>query len=386
MIKLFDLKTFIVKLTKKTKSRRVIPENEQLESAPHLYIDWPHEVIKPFVGLVKSEANLGNNAFWPKFERFLKRNGIPYAGYDVNRSNFIDEAKKFDVIVWRTETAYAKHWEALDKVAIIQNQLGKLVLPTSESLWMDEDKVREHYLFKIHNLPVIQTFISHSKTEVMQYIETCKYPFISKDRTCAHGKGVYMIENKRQARALCKKIFSTGKKTNEPYVRQKDYVCFQEFVPNYGFDLRIVMIGDSFFGYYRYPKKNDFRGSGSGIVEKKELPLEVILMAKKVRECLPKSYLLAVDFIQDRRDGKYYIIETSAFIGIETCEQLMMNGIPGRYIERNGVFTFEFGRFWLQELMMLELMKDWIKKNSLMLWDGDENDENIGILSKYQGK
>ncbi|KJS84153.1 MAG: 30S ribosomal protein S6 modification protein RimK [Peptococcaceae bacterium BICA1-8] len=354
----------VPELKEKISSRRVIPENQQLESSPKLYVDWPDNFPKPFVGLVKNEARLGNNANWPKFERFLKTNQIPYEEYEINKSDFIKKGKKYDIVVWRTETSYAKHWEAADKVEIIQNHLGKLILPNSESVWMDEDKVREQYLFEVNDLPAIKTFISHSKEEVMDYIENCTYPFISKDKTSACSNGVHLLKNKRQAKALCNKIFSTGQKTNESYVRQKDYVYFQEFVPNYGFDLRIIMVGDSYFGYYRYPTKGDYKASGSGIVEKKELPHDVMILAKKARECLPKSYLLAVDFLQDKRDDNYYIIETSIFIGIESCEQLVIDGVPGRYIEKEGVFTFEPGRFWLQELMMQELMKDWMKRNS----------------------
>lgn len=352
------------RLQKKNSSNRLIPENEQLESSPEIYMDWPKNILKPFIGLVKNEVKAANNASWPKFERFLKVNHIPYEEYDVNKSDFIKEGMKYDIIVWRTETSYAKQWEAADKVEIIQDHLGKMILPTRESLWIDEDKVREQYLFEINNLPAIKTFSSNSRDEVMHYIENCKYPFISKDKICACGKGVYMIKNKRQAKALCNKIFSSGLKTNESYVRQKDYVYFQEFVPNYGFDLRIIMVGNSFFGYYRYPISGDYKASGSGILEKKNLPQDVMLLAKKVRECMPKSSMLAVDFLQDKRDDKYYIIETSIFIGIESCEQLVVNGVPGRYIENNNVFTFEAGRFWLQELMMQELMKDWIAKKT----------------------
>ncbi len=346
--------------TKRNRFSRVIPENEQLESSPKLYMDWPESVSKPFVGLVKSEAKAEKHACWPKFERFLKVNNIEHAEYHINRSDFIKEGKKYDIIVWRIETSYAKQWEAADKIEVIQNYLGKMILPTVESLWAGEDKVREQYLFEINNLPAIRTFISHSKDEVMNYINHCAYPFISKDRISDCSRGVHLVQSRRQAKALCDKIFSFGKKTNESYVQQKDYVIFQEFVPNYGFDLRIIMVGDSCFGYYRYPKNGDYRASGSGVVEKKKLPEEVLVLAKKVRECLPKSYLLAVDFIQDKRDDNYYIIETSNFIGIETCEQLVISGIPGRYIEKDGTFTFEPGRFWLQELMMQELMKDWI--------------------------
>ncbi len=361
--KKFGILRCLIQSVKSTNSRKVhrdIPENEQLESSPRLIMDWPDHVAKPLVGLVKDKAKADNNAHWPKFQRFFEANQIPYEEYDINRSNFIQEGKKFDIVVWRTETSYAKQFEASDKIEVIEGYLNKMIIPSRAALWMDEDKVREQYLFEVNNLPAIKTFVSHAKEEVFDYIESCSYPIISKDRTCAYSDGVHLIKNKRQAKALCKKIFSTGAKTNEPYMRQKDYVYFQEFVPNYGFDLRIIMVGDSLFGYYRYPNKGDYKASGSGIVEKKNLPEDVMALAIKVRACLPKTYMLAVDFLQNKRDDNYYIIETSIFIGIESCEQLMIDGVAGRYIVEKGVFIFEPGRFWLQDLMMQELMNDWI--------------------------
>lgn len=340
----------------------IMPENERLDSAPLLYLDWPLSVPKPFVALVKSQR--GNSAYWPKFERFLMANDIPYKELDIKASSFISECQKFDVIVWRTLSTYVDQWEAADKVEFIQDYLGKLILPPKQALWLDEDKIRAQWLLELNQLPVINTFISYSKEETEGYIESCQYPFISKEKTCSRSEGVHLIKNKSQAKKLVKQVFSDGLKLNNSYVKQKDYVYFQEFVPNKGFDLRVIMVGDSYFGYYRYPKDGDYRASGSGIVTKKDIPLEVLLLAKKVRECLPKSYLSAVDFLQDTRDDKYYVIETSSFISIESCEQLVVEGVVGRYVEQDGIFTFEPGRFWVEELMMQELMKDWIAQNS----------------------
>ncbi|MGN4425594.1 ATP-grasp domain-containing protein [Bacillus cereus group sp. MYBK30-1] len=342
-------------------SKRKLQENEYLESAPPLVIQWPSSIPKPYVGLVKSEK--GNKAYWPKFERFLKNNNIPYDEIDIKASNFTLECKKFDAIVWRTPSTYVEQWEAADKVDYIQDYLDKLILPSKQALWMYEDKIRLQWLLELYNLPTIQSFISYSKEETAQYIENCQYPFISKDKTCSGSEGVHLIKNKKQARKLWRKIFHHGLKLNNSYIKQKNYVLFQEFVPNKGFDLRVIMVGDSYFGYYRYPKENDYRASGSGVVTKKDIPLEVLKIAKRVRECLPESYLLAVDFLQDTRDDKYYIIETSIFISIESCEQLVVGDVAGRYIEENGEFTFEPGRFWLQELMMQGLMEDWIAKH-----------------------
>ncbi len=327
-------------------------------------MNWPKGIEKPLVGVVKSEGNAGNNASGPKYIRFLEANDIPYEEYDVNRSDFVEQAKKFDVIVWRMETTYSKQWEAADKLEILDKYLGKMVLPTSEALWLDEDKLRAQYVFELKNLPSIKTFSSHSKTEVMEYIENCEYPIISKDKICSSGHGVFMIKDKVKAKEICKEIFGAGLKTNEDYVLQKDYVYFQEFVPNHGFDLRIIMIGNYYFGYFRYPKEDGFKASGSGIVDKKDIPKEALLLAKKIRESLPKANSLAVDFIKDKRDDNYYIVETTLFVGIESCEQLMVDGVAGRYVEENDTFTFEPGRFWLQELMLEDLMKDWIAKHS----------------------
>jgi glutathione synthase/RimK-type ligase-like ATP-grasp enzyme len=356
------LRTRIIKACKPLENTRIIPENERLDSAPLLYMEWPLSVPKPFVALVKSQQ--GNGAYWPKFERFLKTNNIPYKELDIKASSFISECKNFDIVVWRTLSTYVDQWEAADKVGFIQDYLGKLILPPREALWLDEDKIRGQWLFELNQLPVIKTFISYSKEETEKYIESCQYPFITKEKTCSRSEGVHLLKNKSQARKLVRQVFNGGLKLNNSYVKQKNYVCFQEFVPNKGFDLRVIMVGNSYFGYYRFPKKGDFRASGSGVVLKKDIPVEVLLLAKKARECLPKSYLTAVDFLQDIRDDKYYIIETSSFINIESCEQLVVNGVAGRYVEQDGKFTFEPGRFWVEELMMQELMKDWIRQNS----------------------
>jgi glutathione synthase/RimK-type ligase-like ATP-grasp enzyme len=353
----------IINCIRSKKAKKVtLPENEMLNSASPIIMEWPADIKKPYIGLVQSE-NFAH-AYWPKFERFFQNNKIPYDYFDIKNSAFIHEAKKFDIIVWRTPSAYSEQWEATDKIEFLQSFLGKIILPSKEALWFYEDKLRMQWLFEYYNLPCIKTFISHSKEEVLEFLENVEYPIISKDKTSSSSEGVILVKNKKQAYKMCRHIFSNGMKLYERYIRQKNYVLFQEAVPNYGFDLRVIIVGKYYFGYYRYPQKDDYRASGSGIVQKKEIPLEVLRLAKKTRDCLPKTYLLAVDFLQDKRDDKYYIIESSIFIGVESCEQLVVNGVPGRYIEENGEFTFEEGRFWIQELMMEELMKDWISQNT----------------------
>lgn len=345
----------------KKKSQELINYYNSIELPP-VIIRFPSEISKPIVGIVADDI-----IYYVNFIKYCDTNSIDYRIVDIHNSTFIKELEGIDILIWRTPSSYASQWEATDKIEFISDYLGKMTLPTKESLWFYEDKVREQWLFDHFNLPSIKTFISYSEEESLEYIKTAKFPLILKDRTCSSSEGVLLIKNSHQAKRICKKIFLNGRKVFEPYVRQKNYVLFQEFVPNEGFDLRVIVVGQSYFGYYRYPKGKDYRASGSGIVRKESIPIEVLQLARQAKECFPKSYLLAVDFLQDSRDKKYYIIETSIFISIETPEQLVVDGKPGRYIEKDGVFIFEEGRFWLPELMMDELMKDWIKNERARL-------------------
>jgi len=338
-------------------------ENEILESCPPYRSNIIFKNKKPFIGLVKSESH--QYSYWPKFERYLIENKIPYEFFEVKKSDFIEQAKKYDIIIWRTLSLYSEQWEAKEKVEFMEKFLFKKILPSAESIWFYEDKIRQAWLFKNNNLPFINTFVSHDKNEALDYIDRATYPLISKDKTSSSANGVRLLKNKRESRKHIMDIFSKGLSLPESYVKQKNYVIFQEKVPNEGFDLRVIIIGNYYLGYYRYPKKGDFRASGSGVYEKKSIPKEVLLLAKKIKESLPHTDMLAVDFLQDSRDMNYYIIETSIFIAVESSEQLYDNGISGRYVEKNGEFEFEKGRFWIQEMMVDQVIRDWIKEEEL---------------------
>ena len=254
-------------------------------------------------------------------------------------------------------------WEAKAKVELLSRVFNKEILPKEEALWFYEEKIKQQWLLDINQIPCINTFITYSYTEALEYINKAEYPFISKENTSSASQGVFMVKTKSQARKLVDSVFNSGRRTTTPYLRQKNYVIFQEYTPNYGFDLRVIVIGDQFLGYYRNIPKNDFRASGAGIYLKKEIPQEALLLAQKVRDTFPKTYMLAVDMLKDKRDDLFKVIETSIFIGVDTCEQLKVEGVPGVYRYKDGQFHFEPGRYWIQELALKEAMKDWIINN-----------------------
>lgn len=85
-----------------------------------------------------------------------------------------------------------------------------------------------------------------------------------------------------------------------------------------------------------------------------------MIIAVKTKEVL-KSNSLAVDMLYSINEKKYYIIETSIFCGIDTSEQLIIDGKAGYYEYKDEKFVFKVGRFWIQELALEEFFYSLMK-------------------------
>lgn len=323
--------------------------------------------LKPtlLVGLVK-DGDLYNNtdyiskrADYPKYQRFLQNNNIKYIFYDIKDSNWIEEAKRFDIIIWRCSSDPASLHIAKNKIFFLEKIMKKFCYPSFYDVWTYEEKINIHYLYQYYQLPEIPTIITNLKEEALSIAKKSKYPIVSKISTGSSSFGVEKINSRIKAKQLIKKVFSySGRKTYWPYQRQKDYIYFQKYVAGATYDLRVIVIGKFLFGYYRFPKKGDFRASGSGIYEKKAIPERALELAYKVREKF-KVTSLATDMICDE-EKEFQLIESSIFIGIDSCEQLAINGVSG-YYERldEGIYLFREGKFWIQELALREVLENY---------------------------
>jgi glutathione synthase/RimK-type ligase-like ATP-grasp enzyme len=55
--------------------------------------------------------------------------------------------------------------------------------------------------------------------------------------------------------------------TEKKFNPEKNYVYFQDFIPQNDFDIRIIVIGKRAFAIKRMVRKGDFRASGSGNIK-----------------------------------------------------------------------------------------------------------------------
>ena len=337
--------------------------------APPVLLERNFEDIKkPKVGIVKDGEYFTDyvapNSSWLFYERYLRNSKIPYVIYDIFKDDWLEKSSDLDVIIWHTDSVPQEMYLAENKIYVLEKLLGKTCFPSFDEVWQYEDKNRANLLYRALQLPSIPTFASHSEKESLEYVSATKYPIISKVHIGAGSSGVKLIKNKSQAIKFVKRVFSyKGEKTNYSYMRQKDYVYFQEFIEDATFDLRIIIIGNKVFGYYRFPNKGDYRASGSGNYEKKELPLEAVKLAIDVKTKL-NSRLMGVDLLYSNSRKKYYIIETSLFNRIDTPEQLVVDGIPG-YYDIDDDLKFKKGKFWIHELVMDFVINQYLDKEKL---------------------
>jgi glutathione synthase/RimK-type ligase-like ATP-grasp enzyme len=336
-----------------------IDDSSELNVADVVTIEWPVGMERPSIGIVLDRSS---PPYWTKYKRFAMNNGLPFGIIDIHTSNWIDKAQKYDMIVWRPLSSPSSMEEARRKIYILEKHLGMLCYPSYDTLVLYEDKVMQFEQFRLHEIPAISTFITHSKNEAIEFVNHAEYPLVSKITTGSGSAGVEIVRNKAKARRIIDEVFSErGRWTYWPYLRQHAYVYFQQFIKNARYDLRVIAIGNRVFGYYRYPPKGDFRASGIGEVTKGELPEEAMYLAMTVAQRL-NLIMAAVDMVYDPDNQMYQVIEVSTFIRVDTPEQLVVDGTPGMYIQRDGQFEFKPGTYWIQELTLKDLLKDcWIR-------------------------
>ena len=166
----------------------------------------------------------------------------------------------------------------------------------------------------------------------------------------AGSTNVSLIKNKKQALSLINKAFGKGfssfnryehfkervrrfKSRQESFIgvlkgfarifitntyskkisRDRNYVYFQDFIPNNEFDIRVVVIKDKAIAERRKVRAGDFRASGSGIFDYSNIDDKIIEIAFSIAEKM-KVQSVAFDFLY--KENTPLIIEISYAFGI----------------------------------------------------------------------
>lgn len=313
-------------------------------------------------GLVINEKN-----YWGEgFETALKKRNLTYKKIEIDRDDWLDQVADVQNIITRFPLKFAD--EGKEKLYVLESILKKNVYPNQATFWHYDNKNAQKYLSQINkNIPLPKSFVSYSYKDALNYLKSASYPIVSKSSHGASSKNVRLLKNYSQAKKELDFLFDIGEINRlkskffrkigllpDQYSFQKNYVHYQEFIPNNKGDLKIITIGDKYaYAYYRGNRDNDFRASGSGKnnYSPDKHNIEAILHFLKIsRENNFDS--MGYDLLYTK-DG-YVTVE----ISYTTVEKYLYN-CEGYYELKNGKLEFINEHTWPQELIIKYLEEKW---------------------------
>jgi len=247
-------------------------------------------------------------SFSDRWIEYLEVNNIPYIIYDSFDNEIISKLRNDNIThyMWHFNQNYFEDMLYAKSFLRAINEMGIDTFPNESSFWHFDDKVSQKYLLESLNAPLIDCSVFYDKKCALSFIESAVFPVVFKLTGGAGSINVKLMKSKFQARKFVNKAFDKGfpsfdkktiftdtvkrfkvKKTLHNFLRifywgwkvifptsrmkafpnQKGYIYFQKFIPNLTYDIRLIVIGNKCYYLKRNTRYNDFRASGSGMLE-----------------------------------------------------------------------------------------------------------------------
>lgn len=289
--------------------------------------------------------------------KYCQSNNYDYKLVNYYDNDIVAQLSDCNIILWHHNQSYYQDLLFAKGLLASLEQSGKIVYPNHNTGWHFDDKVGEKYLFESLGIPAAKAHVFYDKTKALKWSKTANLPIVAKLRGGAGAVNVFLIKSRKQLHRHIKKSFGKGFSLANPismlkfrYERwkngtdnfmgvikglvrliihvpnihllptQKGYAYFQEFVKDNRYDTRVVVISEKYaIAEKRYVRKGDFRASGSGLFDYKDIDLKVIEAAFKAAKAI-KAQSVAFDFVKSS-DGEPLLIESSYGFGTHGIEQ-----------------------------------------------------------------
>ncbi|WP_027375716.1 ATP-grasp domain-containing protein [Kaistella palustris] len=301
---------------------------------------------------------------------YCENNNIEFSIVNPYQNGVIKLLLDFDLVLWHYSNYSFKDMLMAQNVLFTLHDRGVAVFPSFKDSWHFDDKVAETYLLESVDAPIPKSFYYYSLESLEEDMSKNKhsFPIIAKLRNGSGSHNVKLIQNKKELLNYGKKMFSSGLdsapsllyKTSsnvksaknlktfisrakripeflnslanaKKFSVERGYVYLQEFIPNDGYDLKIVVIGDKLSFIGRNIRKGEFRASGGGsaFYHKSFVTKNVIDSAFKTSEKLGFN-CMGYDYVVNAKTGEGIIVEIS--FGFSHDALLQANG----YFNRDG--------------------------------------------------
>lgn len=295
---------------------------------------------------------------------YLKANQIDFDFVNLLGVNAIETLKNYDCLLWHFGNYVYQDMLEARSILYSAKKMGLKVFPDYNDAWHFDDKVAEMYALQSVGAPIPQSWVYYDIDTLKHAIDSneLQFPIVAKLRTGSGSHNVKMIKSKSQLLKYARRMFGRGynpapsllyktssnvrsshdkatfmsklKRAPEflrtlkgarQFPHEKGYVYLQEFIPNDGYDMKIVVVGDKLSGLYRPIRSHDFRASGGGEVlyDKKLFSENIIKSAFAAADAIGFQ-CVGFDYVVDKRTGKGVIVEMS--YGFSHTAVMGMNG------------------------------------------------------------
>jgi hypothetical protein len=271
-----------------------------------------------------------------------------------------------------------------ERATILSAVCGIPIYPSLGEILIYENKKYLSYWLAANQIPHPKTWVFYNRQDADDFVNNAPLPLVGKANIGASGRGVRILKTRGDAVGYIRRTFSGKgpsrsigpnlkkkgllkralKKLMNPAVFraklnqyqhqrsdvQKDFVVLQEYVPH-EFEWRAVRIGESFFAHKKM--KTGDKASGTLVKGYDNPPLALFDFVKKITD-KHGFRSQAVDLFETA-DRRYLVNEMQCIFGQSGPYQMLVNGVPGRYILQNGQWQFEPGDFNRHESFLLRL-------------------------------
>lgn len=324
--------------------------------------------------------------FSDKWIQYCINEKLDFCVVDCWDTDIIAKLEPGDLLLWHWSQndiralSFARHIIA----ALLEK--GVRVFPDIKTCWHYNDKVAQKYLLEAMGAPLVPSYVFYDKGEAQEWIKKASFPKVFKLRRGAGSSNVKLVKSPREALKLVGIAFGDGFSSFPSYfsdmktkvrkiknhkafisklkrlpsavmnniinrtlfTKERGYIYMQDFLPNNLFDTRITVIGGRAFGFIRHVRQNDFRASGSGIIDydPNRIDHRCVKIALNVTMKL-RTQSLAFDFLFDQNNNP--LIGEISYCYVAS----LINNCLGYWDEQN---NWHKGNFWPQELIIKDML------------------------------
>jgi glutathione synthase/RimK-type ligase-like ATP-grasp enzyme len=323
----------------------------------------------------------------PRWKEHIERAGHAVRLVDVKRPNILEQLEGCDAFVWRFRHNANDRQIARRMLPVLQFHREILLFPDFATAWHYDDKISQAYLFEATGIPSPKSWVFFDREVALDWAKAAEYPVVFKLWGGASSANVKLVHSAEQAASVITQLFGRGtygldfveqpvwrlnrhrvaaalkflftgtapplsELPSTQWERHRNYVLFQRFLPENGYDTRITVIGKRAFGFRRLNRENDFRASGSGRIDyaPERIDPRFVHLAFDTAERLSLQSV-AIDGLYDHARDPVTAEMTYTFASdaVHAC--------PGHWVrETNGSLTWSDGHLWPEAAQAEDLL------------------------------